>query len=276
MVRMKISAKDMKNKKVKVKVWEEDNFRWTNDLIFEQDYELLYDNNFIWITLTKKMFDQANDGSDSSRQDYFIEVIYNKTSVTSDVMPVSANAEPTKVPKGRSVTEINEPKQEKKEETKTDETCGINYRNNVSCVRFGKSSIYGPVFWGSLKLAGYSKWDLLLSSNKITLEEKDIIIGMSENEGNLDSVQSYDSEIVTVGAMQKTVNPEGYGEFHIQMHEFKEEYPDRFKKLFENCGWNVKKRSDKSEKKRNYKMESLLSGHYRTRFKEQDKRGFWC
>jgi hypothetical protein len=71
---------------------------------------------------------------------------------------------------------------------------------------------------------------------------------MSENEGNLDAVQSYDSEIVTVGAMQKTMNPQGYGEFPIQMWEFKQEYPDRFKTLFFNCGWDVKKEVEQNGK----------------------------
>ncbi|MBD3906220.1 hypothetical protein NAL32_16510 [Chryseobacterium sp. Ch-15] len=81
------------------------------------------------------MFDKANDGSDSNRQDYFIEVIYNETSATSDVMPVSANAEPTKVPKGKSVTVINEPKKGK---TPTTCICKEQYRDliwggKVSC-----------------------------------------------------------------------------------------------------------------------------------------------
>lgn len=110
---MKITAKDMKKKKVKVIVWEEDNFRWTNDKIFEKDYELLYDENFIWITLTHKMFEKANDGGgDGTKQDYFIEIIYNKTSVDSPVMPVTLNAPVTKVDKGNATTVIKKaPKQ---------------------------------------------------------------------------------------------------------------------------------------------------------------------
>ncbi|BAP30513.1 uncharacterized protein CHSO_1476 [Chryseobacterium sp. StRB126] len=111
---MKITAKDMKNKKVKVKIWEEDNIKWTNDPIFEKDYELLYDKNFIWIVLTKKMFIEGNDGgSDSAKQDYFIEVIHNDTSVNSVVISVSADAEPTKVESGDSATMVKEPKQGK-------------------------------------------------------------------------------------------------------------------------------------------------------------------
>lgn len=110
---LKITAKNMKNKKVKVKIWEEDNFKWTNDLIFEKDYVLVGDANFVWVQLTKKMFDKASDGSDSRQQDYFIEVIHNETSVTSEIMPVSADAEPTKVESGRTATSVGKTKQER-------------------------------------------------------------------------------------------------------------------------------------------------------------------
>jgi hypothetical protein len=135
------------------------------------------------------------------------------------------------------------PEDVKKEEESSKEGCGIEYRDSVSCTKYGQQ--YGPVYWGSLKLAAYSDWEILLSASKITSEEKSIIIGMSENEGKLDSIQSYDSEIVTVGAMQKTINPEGYGEFPVQIAEFKTEYPDKFNTLFKNCGWTVKKENDK-------------------------------
>ena len=100
---MKITAKEMKNKKVKVIIWEEDNFTWTNDEIYNKDWILTGDINFIGVSLTKKMFDQANDGGgDSQRQQYFIEVIYDESSVKSSVMPITLDAEPTKIPKGKS------------------------------------------------------------------------------------------------------------------------------------------------------------------------------
>jgi hypothetical protein len=81
---------------------------------------------------------------------------------------------------------------------------------------------------------------MLISKELLTEEERDIIVGMSINEGNLDSVQSYDSEIITVGAMQKTINSNGFGQFPIQMKEFRDEYVGKFKQLFEDCGWTVK------------------------------------
>ena len=115
-VRIKIVAKEMKNKKVTVKIWEEDNFTWTNDKILEKDYILIGDNNYINnVQLTKKMFDKANDGgSDSSRQDYFIEVIHNNTSVNSGVMPVSIDATPTEVPSSNNPTSVKKVNLDKK------------------------------------------------------------------------------------------------------------------------------------------------------------------
>lgn len=116
--------------------------------------------------------------------------------------------------------------------------CGSkDFDKQFQCTRYG--SVYGPVYWGTMKLADYKHWDELIKDKKVTQEEKDILVGMSENEGKLDSVQSYDSEILTVGAMQKTVNPQGKGEFPIQVKEFKEKYPAKYKELFEDCGWTV-------------------------------------
>ena len=59
---------------------------------------------------------------------------------------------------------------------------------------------------------------------------------MSRNEGNIDSLQSYDSEILTAGAMQKTINSSGSGEFLIQVFDFKVRHPQLYQSLFENCG----------------------------------------
>lgn len=135
-VRIKIVAKEMKDKKVKVKIWEEDNFSWTHDMMFEKDCVLIGDNNYINnVQLTKQMFDKAKDGgSDSSRQDYFIEVIHNDTSVTSAVMPVSADAIPTEVETGNSAAMVKEPKLEKKKEERVCE-CEARVRAFIRMLR---------------------------------------------------------------------------------------------------------------------------------------------
>ncbi|CAA7195197.1 hypothetical protein [Chryseobacterium potabilaquae] len=124
LVFLKILAKDMKDKKVKIKIWEEDNLLWTHDLIFEKDLVLVGDTNFTWVHLTRKLFDKAKDGgTDSSRQDYFIEVIYKETSVKSAVMPVTLDAIPTEVLKGRSTAVIKEPQLDDIEENKGCSRC---------------------------------------------------------------------------------------------------------------------------------------------------------
>ncbi|UWX59793.1 hypothetical protein N0B40_15400 [Chryseobacterium oranimense] len=119
--------------------------------------------------------------------------------------------------------------------------CGNNY--DITCTRYSKR--YGPAYWGSKKLENYADWDTLIADNKITTEEKAILVGMSENEGKLDSVQSYDWDlsgeqmILTAGAMQKTVDHTGTGEFTTQVEEFKAQYPEKYDELFVSCGWTV-------------------------------------
>lgn len=116
---MKITARNMNNKKVRVKVWEQDNLLRTHDLIYDSSWILTGDENYIRLQLTKKMFDKARDGgTDSSRQDYFIEVIHHDTSVTSEVLAVSLDAAPAKAEKARSVSVVDKP-----EQGKTGTTC---------------------------------------------------------------------------------------------------------------------------------------------------------
>ncbi|CAG4976558.1 hypothetical protein [Novilysobacter luteus] len=102
----------------------------------------------------------------------------------------------------------------------------------------------GPGYRGRLGLEDFAGWEQLTSEVALTGDERRIIVAMSPNEGNIDSVQSYDSEILTAGAMQKTINPNGYGEFPAQVAAFKDKYPERYRRLFENCGWKVE-REDK-------------------------------
>lgn len=119
--------------------------------------------------------------------------------------------------------------------------CGKKY--TIICTRY--SGEYGPAYWGTKKLENYADWGTLIEDNKITAEEKAILVGMSENEGKLDSVQSYDWDlsgekmILTAGAMQKTVDHTGKGEFTTQVEEFKAQYPEKYEELFVSCGWTV-------------------------------------
>ena len=116
-------------------------------------------------------------------------------------------------------------------------SCGRYLGPVFETARYG--SIYGPVYWGSLELKDYKGWASLILQGRATDEDKRILIAMSANEGRLDSLQSYDSEILTAGAMQKTINIEGGGELPVQIFQFREEYPELYASLFESCGWEI-------------------------------------
>lgn len=123
--------------------------------------------------------------------------------------------------------------------SKQDEcACGGCLGAIFSSTRYGKQ--YGPVYWGVTKLADYPDWGALIVKGEITENERIILVAMSENEGKLDAIQSYDSEILTAGAMQKTINPQGAGELPIQVHEFQQQQPALYQTLFADCGWEVK------------------------------------
>lgn len=47
----------------------------------------------------------------------------------------------------------------------------------------------------------------MVKNGEVAESEKRIIFIMSANEGNLNTVRAYDSETLTAGAMQKTINP---------------------------------------------------------------------
>jgi hypothetical protein len=102
---------------------------------------------------------------------------------------------------------------------------------------------YGPIYRGEMTLGNYPRWDKLIAQGKITVAEKKILIAMSENEGNLDALHSYDSEVVTAGAMQKTVKDEidfeGEGELSRQLAKFRDLHPDLYESHVEYCGWSV-------------------------------------
>ncbi|WP_240726340.1 hypothetical protein [Escherichia sp. E4702] len=119
--------------------------------------------------------------------------------------------------------------------------CEELYADKFKVTRYG--SQYGPVYWGSVSLNSYSRWDVLIVENRITADEKTILIAMSENEGNLDAVHSYDSEVITAGAMQKTVKNEpgreGKGELSTQLAKFRDSHPDLYEKYSVSCGWSV-------------------------------------
>lgn len=94
---------------------------------------------------------------------------------------------------------------------------------------------------------------------------------MSSNEGKLESVQSYDSEIVSVGAMQKTINSKGTGEFPKQVWEFKNKHPKLYDDHFKAHGWEVTKDKGVHSMSYNELTGNELKKSIRKDFQEQIK-----
>ncbi|TKC88043.1 hypothetical protein FAZ69_17490 [Trinickia terrae] len=115
--------------------------------------------------------------------------------------------------------------------------CGCCYERKFQVTRLGSN--YGPIYWGSRAMEKATVLVDMLSAGDISESERRILVAMSENEGKLDSVQSYDSEIATAGAMQKTINSLGNGEFPAQVAQFKISNESDYIELFEKCGWSV-------------------------------------
>lgn len=91
------------------------------------------------------------------------------------------------------------------------------------------------------KVGASLAWNTLESSGQVTPSERAVISHMSASEGRLDSVQAYDNQIVSLGAMQKTVNPQGTGELPRQVWDFKQANPDKYQALFADRGWAVER-----------------------------------
>ncbi|GAB83217.1 hypothetical protein EB105725_54_00010, partial [Shimwellia blattae DSM 4481 = NBRC 105725] len=126
--------------------------------------------------------------------------------------------------------------------------CELKYADKFKVTRYGTH--YGPIYSGTISLDKYPRWEELLKSGEITENEKDILIAMSQNEGNMDAIQSYDSEVITAGAMQKTVKDgaglEGKGELSAQIAAFRDAHSDLYIAHAVNCGWTVEGRGTSS------------------------------
>ncbi|CAF1556199.1 unnamed protein product [Didymodactylos carnosus] len=93
---------------------------------------------------------------------------------------------------------------------------------------------------GTLSLSTSKFWDELKKEGKATEWNKTVITAVFKNEGKLDSIQAYDDQTVSAGAMQKTIRKEtGEGQLADQVYEFKRDYPELYKRDFEDRGWRV-------------------------------------
>ena len=112
-----------------------------------------------------------------------------------------------------------------------------NCKVDVFVVKYGSLN-FGPQVKGESKLGGSPHWDVMQAAGKVSASERRIISAMCENEGKITAVQAYDGEIITAGAMQKTIKEAtGAGELADQVKKFKDRYHDEYLELFEGQGW---------------------------------------
>jgi hypothetical protein len=139
--------------------------------------------------------------------------------------------------------------------------CGCNYVNQFNVTRWnGQVVHYGPLYMGHLALEHSPALRRLSDSGQMTDSEHRILVAMSANEGNIDGVQAYDSEIFTAGACQKTVNATGKGEFSTQVAEFKISNEAAYQRLFEKCGWTVETQGADSRTAKMYYQDAEVTG----------------
>lgn len=103
-------------------------------------------------------------------------------------------------------------------------------------LRYGSQG--GPGYSTNIKmLKDYTGWD-----ENITNSEKCIMKCGTESEGGaFDAVQGFDNQIITAGAMQKTVDPSGFGQLPHQLADFKKNNPEKYEELFGKKGIIIKK-----------------------------------
>lgn len=121
--------------------------------------------------------------------------------------------------------------------------CGCCLNNKIQVVRW--NGHYGPCHGGTMTLATAPAFQTMLSSGELTASERRIIAAMAPNEGKLDSVQAYDDQVVTAGAMQKTMRAtDGGGELPRQIADFRAMNESAYQELFARCGWTVQGTGD--------------------------------
>lgn len=106
-------------------------------------------------------------------------------------------------------------------------------------------------------------WTNLVATGQVTASEQRVISHMAANEGRLDSVQAYDSQIASLGAMQKTINPQGTGELPKQVWDFRQENPAKYQTLFADRGWTVE-HTGKGTSASDYTMRLTVDGQVLT------------
>jgi hypothetical protein len=85
----------------------------------------------------------------------------------------------------------------------------------------------------------YEGWADLIAAGDCTSSIRLAIAAVSDNEGDFGAVQSYDSQVISVGIMQKTVDPQGGGELPNQVIAFQAAVPAKYQALLVDKGWSL-------------------------------------
>lgn len=115
---IKITSRNMKGQNVTVRIWQHDVSKYVYIQLYERNWNLIGDESFIGIIITKEMFRQEMDYLKGPDEEFFIEVEPDNTHATSQVIPISKTAPKLEVESSASVAIIKKPK-----EKQTDGKC---------------------------------------------------------------------------------------------------------------------------------------------------------
>jgi peptidoglycan hydrolase-like protein with peptidoglycan-binding domain len=104
----------------------------------------------------------------------------------------------------------------------------------------------GNFTYGTEKMADFiNKNADLLSEFEITKSSQNVMMAVSENEGNMDAINTWDNCYMTFGMFQWTLGPQhGSGELPALLKKIKEAEPDVFQEYFGKYGLDVSPDTD--------------------------------
>lgn len=143
-----------------------------------------------------------------------------------------------------------------------------------ACVDYHK--LTGPKYANKKNrkpMSGYGRWHAMIDSGKITETDAKLMMIMSPNEGDFNSVQAFDNQAITAGAMQKTIDSSGKGELTTQLKDFKKANPDKYKTLFQDKGWDVEEVDVQKTQGQGKKTRTITVKETRAKYTYTDKDG---
>ncbi|MEZ0541723.1 hypothetical protein [Fibrella arboris] len=143
-----------------------------------------------------------------------------------------------------------------------------------ACVSYHK--LKGPKYNNKKNqqpMKDYGRWHAMIDSGKITETDAKLMMIMSPNEGDFNSVQAFDNQAITAGAMQKTIDSSGKGELTTQLKDFKAANPDKYKSLFQDKGWDVEEVDVQKTQGKGKRKRTITVKETRAKYTYTDKDG---